>query len=45
MVCAPFFQNTRYKFSLQTRTPFVRTYQFKKQAGSKGWNPTPCLPR
>jgi hypothetical protein len=25
--------------------PFVRTYQFKKQADSKGWNPTPCLPR
>jgi hypothetical protein len=25
--------------------PFVRTYQFKKQADSKGWNPMPCLPR
>jgi hypothetical protein len=25
--------------------PFVRSYQFKKQADSKGWNPMPCLPR
>lgn len=22
--------------------PFVRSYQFKKQADDKGWNPTPC---
>jgi hypothetical protein len=25
--------------------PFIRTYQFKKQADGKGWNPMPCLPR
>jgi hypothetical protein len=25
--------------------PFIRSYQFKKQADSKGWNPMPCLPR
>ncbi|MBV8732642.1 MAG: hypothetical protein JO336_22760 [Acidobacteriia bacterium] len=25
--------------------PFVRSYQFKKQADSKGWNPMPCLPK
>jgi hypothetical protein len=25
--------------------PFVRSYQFKKQADSQGWHPTPCLPR
>jgi len=25
--------------------PFVRTYQFKKQADATGWNPTPCMPR
>jgi hypothetical protein len=25
--------------------PFVRSYQFKKQADAKGWEPTPCLPR
>ncbi|MBV9503833.1 MAG: hypothetical protein JO323_02390 [Acidobacteriia bacterium] len=25
--------------------PFVRTYQFKKQADGTGWNPMPCLPR
>jgi hypothetical protein len=25
--------------------PFVRSYQFKKQADAKGWSPTPCLPR
>ena len=22
--------------------PFVRTYQFKKQADNSGWDPTPC---
>ncbi len=25
--------------------PFVRSYQFQKQADNKGWSPTPCLPR
>ena len=25
--------------------PFVRTYQFKQQADSAGWDPTPCLTR
>ncbi len=25
--------------------PFIRTYQFKKQASDQGWEPTPCLPR
>jgi hypothetical protein len=25
--------------------PFVRSYQFKKQADASGWDPTPCLPR
>jgi hypothetical protein len=25
--------------------PFIRSYEFKKQADSKGWNPMPCLPR
>ena len=25
--------------------PFVRTYQFKKQADASGWAPTACLPR
>ena len=22
--------------------PYVKTYQFKKQADASGWNPTPC---
>jgi hypothetical protein len=25
--------------------PFIRTYQFKKQADNAGWAPTPCLTR
>jgi hypothetical protein len=25
--------------------PFIRTYNFKKQADASGWDPTPCLPR
>lgn len=25
--------------------PFVRTYNFKKQADASGWDPTPCLTR
>jgi hypothetical protein len=25
--------------------PFVRSYQFKKQSDSKGWDPTPCIAR
>jgi hypothetical protein len=25
--------------------PFIRTYQFKKEASNAGWQPTPCLPR
>jgi hypothetical protein len=25
--------------------PFVRSYQFRRQADDKGWHPTPCLPR
>ncbi|HUI76345.1 MAG TPA: hypothetical protein VLY24_00480 [Bryobacteraceae bacterium] len=25
--------------------PFIRSYQFKKQADATGWSPTPCWPR
>ncbi|HEY7387721.1 MAG TPA: hypothetical protein VH640_04385 [Bryobacteraceae bacterium] len=25
--------------------PFIRSYEFKKQADGKGWNPMPCLPQ
>jgi hypothetical protein len=25
--------------------PFIRSYQWKKQNGDAGWDPTPCLPR
>jgi hypothetical protein len=25
--------------------PYIKTYQFKKQADASGWNPTPCVAR
>jgi hypothetical protein len=25
--------------------PYVKTYQYKKQADATGWNPTPCSAR
>jgi hypothetical protein len=25
--------------------PFIRSYQFKKQADGAGWSPTPCWNR
>lgn len=40
-----FVVTARVEDPMYLNQPFIRTYQFKKQADAAGWEPTPCLPR